>query len=480
MSLGTALNAAMTGLQISARGTQVVADNIANADTPGYGVRSVTQTARAIGGQGSGVLFRGIARDSDPALLASLRDARAAQAMTSQKAAFWSELETGLGSEGAQSGLAARMTALDTALAQAVVSPDNTAALAQVAQAAQAMILGFADGAATIAAARDRADHAIAQDVDTLNRALARIATLNKDIQRQGIVGGSPNALIDQRDVLIDQVAEILPVREIPRDDGRVMLVARDGTILLDQNAVTFGFQRNPQPQPTDTVATGTLSAVMLGNRQISAGSMLLGQGRLAGALAVRDTESPNAQAALDALAADLVQRFAGPQADPTLAPGALGLFRDSAAAALPVHAVGLSGRLALSGDIDPADTGTLWRLRDGLGAAAPGPVGASARLSGLRDAFAQPTALATGQARRDLHGHAADLTTFVSQMRVSGEEQLALDVARADLLAEKRAAKGVDTDAELQRLLVLEKSYAANARVIATVDTLMRTLLEI
>ena len=87
---------------------------------------------------------------------------------------------------------------------------------------------------------------------------------------------------------------------------------------------------------------------------------------------------------------------------------------------------------------------------------------------------------MATGQARRDLHGHAADLTTFVSQMRVSGEEQLALDVARADLLAEKRAAKGVDTDAELQRLLVLEKSYAANARVIATVDTLMRTLQEI
>lgn len=38
--------------------------------------------------------------------------------------------------------------------------------------------------------------------------------------------------------------------------------------------------------------------------------------------------------------------------------------------------------------------------------------------------------------------------------------------------------AGGVDTDQELQALLVIEKNYAANAKVIQTVDDMVSTLL--
>jgi flagellar hook-associated protein 1 FlgK len=38
----------------------------------------------------------------------------------------------------------------------------------------------------------------------------------------------------------------------------------------------------------------------------------------------------------------------------------------------------------------------------------------------------------------------------------------------------------GVDTDAEMQTLLLIEQSYAANAKVVETVDFLIRTLMEI
>ena len=38
--------------------------------------------------------------------------------------------------------------------------------------------------------------------------------------------------------------------------------------------------------------------------------------------------------------------------------------------------------------------------------------------------------------------------------------------------------AGGVDTDQELQSLLVIEKNYAANAKVIQTVDEMIKTLL--
>jgi flagellar hook-associated protein 1 FlgK len=40
--------------------------------------------------------------------------------------------------------------------------------------------------------------------------------------------------------------------------------------------------------------------------------------------------------------------------------------------------------------------------------------------------------------------------------------------------------AGGVDTDQEMQKLLLIEQSYAANARVIQTVDEMIQTLLRI
>jgi flagellar hook-associated protein 1 len=40
--------------------------------------------------------------------------------------------------------------------------------------------------------------------------------------------------------------------------------------------------------------------------------------------------------------------------------------------------------------------------------------------------------------------------------------------------------ATGVDSDAELQYLMVVEQAYAANARVLSVLDSLLMQLLEI
>ena len=46
-------------------------------------------------------------------------------------------------------------------------------------------------------------------------------------------------------------------------------------------------------------------------------------------------------------------------------------------------------------------------------------------------------------------------------------------------LRIEELHATGVDTDKEMQTLLVVEQAYAANARVISVLDGLMKKLLE-
>jgi flagellar hook-associated protein 1 FlgK len=73
--------------------------------------------------------------------------------------------------------------------------------------------------------------------------------------------------------------------------------------------------------------------------------------------------------------------------------------------------------------------------------------------------------------------------TDMVSNFGVRGEEaiaDLAFATARHDELFQSLAGQGVDSDAELQKLLLIEQSYAANARVMQAVDEMLQRLMEI
>ena len=50
----------------------------------------------------------------------------------------------------------------------------------------------------------------------------------------------------------------------------------------------------------------------------------------------------------------------------------------------------------------------------------------------------------------------------------------------QADTIWSRLAADGVDSDAEMQRLLQYEQAYAANARVIQAIQTMMDQILGI
>ena len=80
--------------------------------------------------------------------------------------------------------------------------------------------------------------------------------------------------------------------------------------------------------------------------------------------------------------------------------------------------------------------------------------------------------------------GNAADKEanqpTLAEVVAARSDEDRAYLNARQAVLAEREThAIGVDTDGELQSLILVEQSYAANARVLTVVDTLMKLLLE-
>lgn len=481
MSLNAAFFAASSGLQVTARGTQVVADNIANASTEGFVARKLTQSASVLGGKSSGVQITGIDRHIPQTLLDDVRRARADTMRAEQLSNFWRNLEQNFGKAGVPQALATELVSLESALIQASTTPESSAALIRVAQAAHDVTTAFHHVADHLQTERDRADRSVGLEVQNLNAALGAISRLNSDIVRVVVTQGDVSGLVEQRQALIDQVALTLPVKEIPREFGRSTLIAADGTVLVDREAVQFGVVVQFDDLQTTVQTHERGNNVTLNGKLLDAGSDLLAGGRLAALLEIRDIHAPAQQRQLDQLAADLIQRFSGPNVDATLNFGQPGLFRDGGNPADLHASQGLSARLALSDMINPGNPQGLWRLRDGLGATSPGPVGSDATLSSLlaqlRKARPLEGSLAPNQ---NSFAHIADLGAEISTRRLQSETVQARTSARSEGLVAQVLAFGVDSDSEMQRLLLLEKHYAANAKVIAAVDSMLRTLLEI
>jgi flagellar hook-associated protein 1 FlgK len=131
----------------------------------------------------------------------------------------------------------------------------------------------------------------------------------------------------------------------------------------------------------------------------------------------------------------------------------------------------------------DPAQGGALFRLRDGLGALTAGPPGSGALLSSLHLALTanQPLASAGFLAgNRSFSALTVDLLSDASTRRLAAQSEQSFASGRLTALTDVEAQNGIDTDQEMQQLLVIEKNYSANARVIQTVNDMIDTLLRL
>lgn len=475
MSLGLANNSAMGGLRLSALGTRLVAENLANAETEGFAQRNLVPSSTLVNGHNTPVQ-----RVADPVLLGATRRAESTRVHAEALNTGLVALERAFGLPGEAGSLNSLVTSLNSSLQQAVAMPDSTAGLQSVAQDAARLAAKFNWTEQRIQSMRQQADDSIATDVGTLNHALGRVVALNKDIQRQKLLGGDPNGLMDERQRVLSDITEIIPVTEIPRENGRIMLLAANGQVLADIDHAKFGFSPTIGIGATDSLANGALGAVTLNGRDIGPDNTITQSGLLGAHLELRDTIAPGAQNRLDALAQDLLVRFSGPQADSTLPHAELGLFTLPGSATFPADTTGLAGQLTLSTQFDPGTGAGLWRLRTGLNAVTPGPTSDPSNLSRMAEALDKSTTLFSGTPAHDLTTHVAAQVSALATARLQAENDLSFAQAHHTALQEDFARNGVDTDTQMQRLLTLERAYAANARVLSAVDDMMRNLLEI
>lgn len=477
MSITGAMNAAISGLRAVSLGTEIVSNNISNALTESYGARSMDLSALSYGATG-GVRIDGISRRVNEGVLADLRSADAAQQNTQAAVSFFLQLEDSIGVAGDENGLSGRLAAFEESLIKAASRPDVVERLADTVNDAGRLVEGIAGAAQEVQEMRTSADTRIAQEVATLNTALEQVEQLNIQITSNLSRGGSSPALLDQRQAVLDTIGAIVPINVVPRDNGAVAVYTDGGAILLDNTAVKIGFDQQNVVTEFQTLEAGTLSGLTLNGQGIQ--TKALGGGSLGGHFEVRDTYGVQAQEQLDALARDLVERFADPAIDPTLSVGDPGLFTDAGAAFDSADEVGLSRRLALNSAVDPDAGGEVWRIRDGLGAATTGSAGDATLLNSLQSAVETARTPASGNFGAGLLTAADMLSSFsglLASTRGNAEQDLTFTAARLTELTALHLSQGVDTDQELQNLLILEQAYAANARVIQAADDMIETL---
>lgn len=486
MSIAKALTNAVTGLTATARGTETVAANLANVMTPGYARREMQVSPQTLGGAGGGVRIDGITRVINAGLLAEMRSAGSAKAQAGVRLDFMQKAEDLVGLPGDAGGLGSRLANFSSALIEAGARPDDEIRLANVLSSAQTLVSSLNKASDQVQTMRMDAERSIAKSVADLNAGLERVAYLNKRISIISSEGNDPSSLQDERQAVIDQISAIVPVQEIAREGGKVALFTAEGAVLLDGSQPTkFSFTPVAHISPGQTVANSSMTRLVVDGTELSASQMrLFAGGTLEGNFQVRDEWAPQLQQELNSLALELHDKFANSTVDPTLGATDPGLFTDSGLRANGTDPTGLSARIEVNSSVDPKQGGGLWRIRSGANAIPPGAaLGDSAQIIRFSDALnsvqAPPTASAFAGSS-SLAQRVAELELRVSTRRIDAESDSTIRNARAETITGRFMADGVDSDAEMQKLLRYEQAYAANARVIQAIEDMMDQILRL
>jgi len=487
MALGSAWSVSLSGLSAASEQLALVSRNVARAGDADS-VRKIGQQVTAFDGS---VRLARVARTADSVLL---EGTLAATAQASQQSALAQSLDRLHAAANMDPSLemsaAARVANLEVQLRLLANNPSDRTLASQVVLAAEDVAGSLNEISNTILKVRSEADGAIAEAVDRVKASLAGLEKVNREI-----VTASPATDItdqlDRRDAILKELSSQIGIRTVSRAGNDIAVYTDGGVVLFETVArdVTF--------LPSNALGAGshgfgvTIDAVdVTGDNAV----MPLQSGRIAGLVQVRDDIAPVFQAQADELARALIEAFADWDRSGSGKPELPGLFTWPGGTVLPTgsQVAGLAAGIAVNPRMDPAQGGDLRYLRDG-GASAPGDPDYSANPSQLAGFSTRILDLIDGlSAARQFDGSAgleqsatikqfaAHSIGWLQQLRKNADDRYEASAAVRDRANESllRAA-GINLDQEMSDLLRFEQSYQASSRLIATVDQLIRTVLE-
>lgn len=479
MSLTGALSNAVSGLRATSVSADIVGSNIANALNENYARREVALAQDSMGESG-GVRVASILRHSNSVANSDWRASNGRASGLEAQSDALVRLNTAFGDATEAGSLQSLVTDLEAQLVSASTRPDVDQRLSITAYALGDVAYKINDISSAIQEERQIADNAIGEAVGRVNELLEDLQNNNVQLFSAPETSSSYSQLLDQRDTLLNELSEYMEVKTYPREFNTVAIYSASGEALVEAGEVQFDFTTTAVISPQHSVSTGVLGQVEVDGSPVDI-SRLSG-GKLEALFELRDEIAVEAQDELDAFAYELATRLNDTSFDPSRTATDPGILTDNGSIVDPANVAGFSARISLNQTIDPREGGDARRLRDGVLGTVPGNVGDASMLNGIIDALSAPSTITFGEGagtNSSISGFASDIASSFGSDRIRLENQLTAAESEKASFNELRLANGVDTDTELQNLLLIEQAYGANARVIQIIDSLMQTLLE-
>jgi len=243
MSLDAALNAAISGLRVNQANVQLVSANVAHANDPGYTKKTLVRESANLGeGQVGGVQIAGYSATISASLRRQYETLTSTNGLTSTQQDYLGRIQSLLGASSDTAALPQLLSDFTAAWQGFQSQPESAAAQRQV------IALGdqLAAEVRRVSAGVDQIDADIRTDIGSatndLNDKLAQVFELNLRIKASDPNGAERLDLIDQRDGIVRDIANLVDVRSVDRDNGAIALFTPAGLSLLDGAPARFAF----------------------------------------------------------------------------------------------------------------------------------------------------------------------------------------------------------------------------------------------
>lgn len=242
MTLYSTIQLAKHALFAAQTGVQVAANNIANADTPGYVRERVVLTpapTQRLGGNlvlGSGVHVEGIVRQVDTFLQERLRSAVSDMANGEAQEAIFQELESALG-ELTDSDLSTALSDFFNSLNDVLNQPEDPSVrnLAVLQGGRLAEAIRHTD--TRVRELRAMTNERIASAAGDMNKLISEIAKLNSQIietERGGTIVSDAVGLRDKRDLALEELAKLVNISVDEQKSGAVNVYVGGDYLVFD------------------------------------------------------------------------------------------------------------------------------------------------------------------------------------------------------------------------------------------------------
>ncbi|WP_018871214.1 flagellar hook-associated protein FlgK [Thioalkalivibrio sp. ALgr3] len=231
----SSLNIGTSGLLAYQRAIGTTSNNIANASTEGYSRQDTSLANRPpqfLGGnfQGQGVQVDNVRRISDEFVNRQLTDATTTAAGAETRVQIANRIDDLLADE--SSGLQPVLDSYFDAAQDVSSDPTSSSAREVFRTEAESLVERLGSIDSRLQEQRDIVNGQIETGVQEVNDLAESLADVNRAIV-SGSTQASPNDLLDQRDRLVNELAEKVDVRTVEQDDGALNVFVGNGQSLV-------------------------------------------------------------------------------------------------------------------------------------------------------------------------------------------------------------------------------------------------------